>query len=428
MMHTTNFYLYAWLKPEPYTVNMGKKVSRRTSYVSSASAPEFWNDFGAAKLEQYCIFESDDESVVAAAEWWGLDYGMQVLGKDKFYNKVNNAHKGDQSLVTEEIKNKIVAFYNGKLKPESDAKSVSLGKNIIDKVENGFYPVIQYPVYKLIELQRNQARAIEQNVTVEQEIIRAYNTQPKQVLRDITPATLIKRADGSLEIINGHTRIGAASQCKGWNELPVCIVDESDFGETPTELASNIIIAGSYANRRSPIITQENTDDDLVFQMKNYMVIQGLDISPETARDYIRDLLTTEFAESAGSRSKASGIVTKIFNQYDKEQNELSITKNMKVYSDSFLKKYCYDKYESKGISTVHSTMSSMAHFTPLGFVFHHASHMSKLPKQLAIVLHCRTKNEYVNAQSADKVTSMKRVIEHYKLPITIDVLPSFEE
>ena len=53
---------------------------------------------------------------------------------------------------------------------------------------------------------------------------------------------------------------------------------------------------------------------------------------------------------------------------------------------------------------------------------------MSKLPKQLAIVLHCRTKNEYVNAQSADKVTSMKRVIEHYKLPITIDVLPSFEE
>jgi len=428
MKHTTRFYLYAWLKPQPYTVNMGKKVSQKTSYVSSASSQEFWNDFGNAKLEQYCIFESDDEAVVSASEWWGLDYGMKVLGKNKFYNKVNNAHRGDQSLVTEEIKQKIVDFYEGKLKPETTTDTFSLGRNIIDKVENGFYPVIQYPVYKLVELQRNQARAIEQNVTTEDQIVRAYNDSPEQVLRDITPATLVKRPDGSLEIVNGHTRIGAASKCRGWNEIPVCIVEESDFGDTEKDIATNILLAGSYANRRSPVITKENSDEDIMFQMENYLVIQEMDASVETAQEYIREVLTAEFTKSAGSKRAASGIVTKIFNKYEKQKNEMSITKNMIVYSDSELRDYCYQKYEKRGIAAVHSTMSSMAHFDPLGFIFHHASHMNTLPKKLAIVLHCRTKDEYVKGQAAGKVAAMQKIIDGYKLPVVIDVLPSFEE
>jgi hypothetical protein len=428
MIHTKNFYLYAWLKPSPYTVNMGKKVSQKTSYVSSASAQEFWNDFGSGKLEQYCIFQSEDEAVVGAAEWWGLDYGIKVYGKSKFYNKVNNAHKGDQSLVTEEIKQKIVDFYEGKLKPETDVEPFSLGRNIIDKVENGFYSVVQYPVYKLIELQRNQARVIEQNVTVEEQIVRSYRDDPKQVLRDITPATLIKRKDGSHELINGHTRIGAASKCKGWNEMPVCIVDEVDFGKTEQEIALNILMAGSYANRRSPVVTQQNSDDDLMFQMENYLVIQKLDASVETAQEYIRELLTTEFAKSAGSRRAAGGIVTKIFNKYVKQKNEMSISKNMTVYSGSDLKQYCFEKYEKHGIAAIHSTMSSMAHFDPIGFIFHHASHMSNLPKKLAIVLHSRTKDEYVKGQASGKVAAMQRVIDGYKLPVTIDVLPAFED
>lgn len=428
MKHTTRFYLYAWLKPQPYTVNMGKKVSQKTSYVSSASSQEFWNDFGNAKLEQYCIFESDDEAVVSASEWWGLDYGMKVLGKNKFYNKVNNAHRGDQSLVTEEIKQKIVDFYEGKLKPETNTDKFSLGRNIIDKVENGFYPIIQYPVYKLIELQRNQARAIEQNVTTEDEIVRAYNDSPEQVLRDITPATLVKRPDGSFEIVNGHTRIGAASKCRGWNEIPVCIVEESDFGDTEKDIATNILLAGSYANRRSPVIIKENSDEDLMFQMENYLVIQEMDASVETAQEYIREVLTAEFTKSAGFKRVASGIVTKIFNKYEKQKNEMSITKNMIVYSDSELRDYCYQKYEKRGISAVHSTMSSMTYFDPLGFVFHHASHMNTLPKKLAIILHCRTKDEYVKGQAAGKVAAMQRIIDGYNLPLVIDVLPSFDE
>ncbi len=425
MKHTDHFYLYAWLKQDPYTVNMGKKVSRKNTYVSSVSSIKFWNDY--PKLEQYCIFESDDEAIVSAAEWWGLDYGMKVKGKDKFYNKVNNAHKGDQSLVTKKIKKKIADFYDGELKPETDAYTFSVGKNIIDRVENGYYPIIQYPVFRLVELQRNQARAIAQNVVAEQEIVTAYNTDPKQVLRDITPATLIKRKDGSLELVNGHTRIGAASKCRGWNQMPVCIVEESDFGDTELDIDSNVLIAGSYANRRSPIITAVNSDEDLQFQMQKYLALHKLDIKHKTAREYIRNELTDVFAESAGSKSKASGAVTSLYKQIDKEQNELSISKNMTVYSDSELTKYCFDKYESKGISAVHSTMSSMKHFHPIAYTLNH-SLQSGMPDRLAIVLHCRSKDEYVTAQSSNRVADMKKVIQRYGLPITIDVLPSFED
>ena len=65
--------------------------------------------------------------------------------------------------------------------------------------------------------------------------------------------------------------------------------------------------------------------------------------------------------------------------------------------------------------------------FLLIAFTLNHA-HANGLPDQLAIVLHCRSKNEYVTAQSSNRVADMQQVIDHYKLPIIIDVLPSFDE
>lgn len=430
MKHTTNFFLYAWTgKNLDSKINLGKKVSNKTSYVSSASAMSFWNAYGADELNQYCIFESEDEEVISAAEWWALNYGMSILGKTKFYNILNNAHKGDQSLVTEEIKQKIVDFYEGKLTPESYDIKPSLGANIIDKIENGFYPVVELPVFELNEYQANQVRAVERNIDGENDIVLSYKTNPKQVLKDITPLLVVESADGTRRIGNGHTRIGAASRCKGWNKLPACIVSEKEFGETEVEIETNILLAGSYANRRSPVYTKPNTDEDLVFQMQNYMALNKMDPALETARKYIREHLSSQFAASAGSKNKASGIVTKIFNKFDKEQIELSITKNMITYSDGELTDYCYQNYESKGVAVVRSTMSSMDHFNPIGYIFNHVAKFKTKPKNLAIVLHCRNKTEYVNEQSNNKVGQLRDVLKDYNMNfITIEVLPSFKE
>lgn len=429
MKHTNRFYLYAWMNTNaPHQVNLGKKVSSKETYVSSASSSAFWNAYGRGDLMQYCIFESEEEATVSASEWWALDYGMGVYGKEKFYNYLNNAHKGDQSLVTPEIKQKIVDFYENRLTPEADVEKVSLGKNIINKVESGAYEIVNIPVFELEEYVRKQARSVTRNVDGEDEIVRAYNENPKLVLREITPMTICECADGTRKIVNGHTRLGAAARCKGWNTLPVCIVKEEEFGETKVEIETNILIAGSYANRRSRVYSKENTDEDLVFQIESFIALQGLDISHETARPYIREMLVTEFGDSAGSNNKASGVVTKIFNKFDKDQINISITSNLKTYSDSDLKTYCFKKYESKGIAVIRTTMNNLGHFEGLGYVFHHVSHMDKMPKDLAIVVHARTKQEYATEQKADKIGALKRVIAFYNLPITVDVLPSFDE
>ena len=397
MKHTTRYFLYAWKKSKPVKINMGKKVSKKTTYISSASAREFWDDLGADKLKQYCIFESDDDAVVSAAEWWGLNYGMSILGKDKFYNKFNNAHKGDQSLVTEEIKAKIVDFYKGRLIAEDlEVEYSSLGSNIIDKVENGVYDIVNISVHELLQYAKNQARAVTRNIANEDEIVKSYTLSPKQVMRDITPMTILERKNGSREIVNGHTRLGAASRCKGWNEIPCCIVSEKEFGKTKQEIESNIILAGSYANRISPVTTQTNTDDDLVFQMEKWLEIEGLSYTEETTHEYIRELLSNKFAPMAGSKHKASGIVTKIFNNLEKNKNELSINQNLITYTDSELSEYCYETYEKHGIAVVRSTISNLKHFGPVGFVFNHVCKMSNMPEKLAVVLHCRSKNEYV--------------------------------
>jgi hypothetical protein len=429
MKHTDRFYLYAWMnKKAPHKVNFGKKVSKKQNYVSSATSMSFWNAYGRGEMIQYCIYESDDEKIIDAAEWWGLDYGITTHGVDKFYNMQNNAHKGDQSLVTAEIKAAIVAFYENRLTPVEDNTTFSVAENIINAVENGGYPVVHLPVFEIETYERRQARVVTRNVDNEDKIIRRYNENPQRVMDEVTPMTICESSDGTRRIVNGHTRLGAALRCKGWNTLPVCIVNESEFGENATEVSLNIIQAGSYANRRSWVETAENTDDDLLFQMQQTIKLNEFDLSVETGRKYIRDYLTERFHNSAGSRHAASGIVTKIFNQFDKDATNYTVSGNLITYSDADLRTYAYKNYESKGIAVIHATMNRLQHFEGLGYIFNHVSHMKEMPKKLAIIIHARNKQEYALEMKTNKIEALKRVIEFYKQPITVDVLPSFDK
>jgi hypothetical protein len=341
---------------------------------------------------------------------------------------MNNAHKGDQSLVTAEIKAKIVDFFENRLTPENESTTFSIAENIINAVENGGYPVVYLPVYEIETYERRQARAVTRNVQNEDNIIRKYNENPGRVMKEVTPMTVCESPDGTRKIVNGHTRLGAALRCKGWNTLPVCIVKEEEFGEDAKEIELSILQAGSYANRRSWVDAEENTDADLLFQMQQTVKINEFDLSVDTGRKYIREYLTDMFAGSAGSRQAASGMVTKLFNKFDNELTNFTITGNLTTYSDSDLKKYVYKNYESKGIAAIHTTMNRLQHFEGLGYIFHHVSHMKNKPEKLAIVIHARTKAEYATEQKSKKIEALKNTISFYNLPIVVDVLPSFEE
>lgn len=420
-------FLYVWNHPTKGKDNVGKKVNSKTNYISSASSYEFWRDWSNSELDQYCIFESEDEDVISASEWWALDYGMKVRGKKNFYNTKNNAHRGDQSLVTPEIKEKIVAYFDGKLAPEKKKEVGSVGANIIHKVENGEYPVIQMPVYEIDEYNRNQVRSVTRNVVKEDDIIQRYLENPQRVKDSVTPMTVMVSKDGTKTIVNGHTRLGAALRCKNWNTLPVVFVEESEFGESEKEIAKNLIIAGSYANRESFVVAQENTEEDLIMQMTNLLAIAEIDIKVETARTFAREYLMQEMQETVPSRSKLAGLIKKLFNKLDKDQAEIEIQKNLKTYSDSELRKYAYDKYERDGIATVVSTFTNMENFQALGFAFNHSLQFTKRPKQLAIILHYRSKQEYQNEMAKKRVSKLRKVIKDYNLPIVVDVMEAFD-
>lgn len=428
MKITENKFLYVWHNPETGMDNVGKKVSSKNNYVSSASSYKFWRDWSSNKLEQFCLVESDEEEVLSASEWWALDYGIKVRGIKKFYNVQNNAHRGDQSLVTPEIKARIVAYFNNELLPEpKNEESFSIAENIINKVEAGFYPVTQVPVFDIAEYQHNQVREVSRNVDNEDKIIQRYIENPQRVKDSVTPMTVMVSKNGNKTIVNGHTRLGAAMRCTGWNTLPVVFVQESEFGETQKEINQNVILAGSYANREQFISVQENKDEDILMQMTNLLAIEGIDISLETAREYAREFLITKLSNTVPSRSKLVGLTKRLFNNFDKTQANLEVQANLKTYSDSDLRKYCYEKYESKGIAAIVSTFTNMTNMQALGFVFNHTLQFNKAPAKLAIVLHFRTKHEYQKEQSEKRAAALQKIIKNYKLPVVVDVLKAFE-
>lgn len=428
MRHTDKFYLYIWKNKINNKLNVGQKISKKETYVSSVESDEFWNSYGAGEMDHYCIFTSSDQELISAAEWWALDYGMNVLGRDSFYNRANNAHRGDQSLLTEEIKQKIVNFYDGKSIPDQMTLPISRGVNIVNRMLNGEYPVEELPVFYIQQnYERKQVRGVSTNQAGVREIVNAYNEDPVEFRKNLTPLLGVLYSTTAKQLWNGNTRLDAAPSCRGLNTLPICNIPVEHFGETEQEQQINLLIAGSYANKRNPVYTLENTEADLIHQMNLYIELMNFDLSVETARDYIRNQVSTAFALSAGSKRAASGVVTKIFNFFDKSHAATKI-KQIRTWSDAELKKYLYDTYESKGIAAIHTTMGSLSNMQALGFAFNHTVPMRTKPKKMAIVVHYRYPYEYINEQKNNKLGHLQEIIEEYNLPIVVDVRPAFAD
>jgi hypothetical protein len=420
------YYLYAFVD-KIKIINLGKKVSAKVDYISSATSLKFWSKLSSEGMDQYSIIESDNKEAISAAEWWALDYGMTVLGKDRFYNKVNNAHKGDQSLVTAEMKAQIVSFFEGRLQPIKDPTPINLGVNLINKAESGEYPIKKVPVFELDQYITHQVRAVKRNISKENDLVSSWNQNPSRVEKLVDPVIVCEMADGSFKLVNGHTRIGAASRCRGWNTLPAVFIKEEEFGDTPEEIETNLIQAGSYANREEEVTRAVNTEEDVLFQMNNMLAVNNIDIKLNSTRDYAKEFLTDKFWHTIPNKKKLAGLIKRLFNQFDKSQADVTVQQNMITYTDSELRDYKYKTYESKGVYAIVSTFTNMDHFEAFGFVWHHIVDY-KDAKELAMILHFRTKHEWLKEQSEGKAKQLKEVIARFNLPVTVDVLPSFKE
>lgn len=427
---TDKYFLYGWLDAEKGMHNIGKKVSRKDTYISSISSGEWWSRFSDGKMTQYCIIESDDENVISACEWFALDYGINVCGKDAFYNKSNNASRGDQSLITNDMKKSIVDYFDGKLKPVDSGSKTPLHVNLMNKFENGEYPVVDIPVYELEQYGFLQVREEKANQAGIANIIDSWTENPEQVKKQIDPVIVVQQKDGR-KLLNGNTRLGAATRCRGWNTLPVVIIDEKEFGSTKKQREQTQLLFGSVANAEDEVYRKTNTDADLIHQMLTWMALEGITASSivdnKLAKDSVTELLKINFKNSCRTMRKLSGVITKLFNKIERDEAEITIQENLITYSDSELIKYKVRKYEKKGIPAVISTMASLKHFECIGYVRNRALQYPEADK-FALVIYFKTKHEWEIERKEKRIDKLKQIIKRFNDNIVVDVLPAFSK
>jgi len=424
---TEKYFLYGWLDSEKLMHNIGKKVSKKLLYLTSVSAGQWWSRFTDGKMEQYCIIESDDRDIISACEWFALDYGFKVLGKKCFYNKTNNASKGDQSLVTKEMKQAVMDYFDGKLTPITNEAPFPLHVNILNKVIGGEYDIVNIPTFKLEQYGFLQVREERDNQAGIKAITESWMENPTQTMADMDPIAIVKTADG-FKLINGNTRLGFASANK-INELPAVIIDEEEFGSTEKERNQCYVLFGGFANAEDKVYRKPNTDGDLIHQMLSWLALEGIStqniLNDKLAKAAVTDLLKIHFKHHCPTMKKLIGVIGKMFTKLEEDEAEIAVQENLLTYSESELMKYKIHNYETKGIPAVVTTMSSVNEMKCIGYIRNRAHQFPEATK-FALVLYYASKKEYHNERKEKNLEKVKQSIKRFGDQIVIDVLPAF--
>lgn len=126
------------------------------------------------------------------------------------------------------------------------------------------------------------------------------------------------------------------------------------------------------------------------------------------------------------SKQQLNGVLTSILNDFEKERLELRYQKNLITYDDGFFSDYLWNKYEKNDIAAVSTSQSKAKFAEVLGWIFRRMQTVDA--KQGAIVLYYASKAELVNDEQEKWIEKLKETIRFNNLPITVEVLPAFED
>jgi hypothetical protein len=200
--------VYGFRNIENGMMNIGYKSSQtdRPDYISSISNEDFWKEYYLGKMNKVTLFEGSpsQDDLAKTLEWFALEYGMSY-NKDIFYNRKNNAHCVNESLMSEEQKQIIVDWIEGngsgvkrKDRYSSDREIVT---EIWDKIVSGKFPTSLVSVPIIYAYERNQIRIeqIDQNHVTK--IKSRFDQNPKESWELLlkNPVTVV------VKIINGIT-------------------------------------------------------------------------------------------------------------------------------------------------------------------------------------------------------------------------------
>jgi len=431
ILDTNSSYLYAWYDEEFDKFNIGSKTpdgESKESYITSLKDPAWWDRHSWGKHKQY-ILAIDSADVIKSLEWFALDYGITTY-PDRFYNKKNNAHRGDQSIASLDLKNFVVDFIEGKNKgiqlESTDKTNLELIKRLVHDIESRkVYTEHMLAISLVDSFARNQVREQMINQKAVGEIRTAMSEDPEGARNSLAPVIIVVLEDGSYMIIDGNTRLEAAKGVRGWTEIPVVFINYTAFGENEKVRKSNYTDFGLYANRESFVVKSPNTDGDLKRRINNIVVDNGLDLTNAIHVDRARSIVFDKLHGIIPSKKKLIGLFNSFMKDFHRAQAELTYQDNLVSYTESFFKSYCWENYGTHGIATVHIRVPETANARGIGYILRVMRRYGV--KKGAIILHYTTKAEIYNEQQENWIGDLKETIEFMKLPITVDLLPPFK-
>ncbi len=186
MLTSKKCYVYGFRNIENGMMNIGYKSPKtdRPDYISSISNPQFWEDYYKGKVEKSLLFEGNafQDDLAQTIEWFGLDYGMS-WNKNKFYNKSNNAHCVDESLLAVEHKQLVVDWIEGRSNGIVPADRFTQDKATVtmihDAIKSGHYKVVLECVKVVHGYERNQIRVEQIDVNHVRKIKSRFDQNPK---------------------------------------------------------------------------------------------------------------------------------------------------------------------------------------------------------------------------------------------------------
>jgi len=431
ILDTNSSYLYGWQDIETSMFNIGSKTPEgnpKLSYVTSLSNEVWWERYGFGKMKQTILFVGDEQTA-KALEWFALDYGITVK-KDQFYNVKNNAHRGDQSLLTVEMKQTVIDYIeghgNGIVITNSDEENNQLIVKIAENIVNKIYPQKIISLDLINTFDKSQVRAELLNETSVSTIKTRMEENPEEARKVINPIVVVIQEDGTECVLDGNTSLAAATRARGWKELSTVFINYTEFGSTEEIRKENYVTFGLYANKENFQFKSPNKKEDFKRIINNLLVKNNIDLSKSLHIDRARELIYNKYAFITVSKKQLNGVLTSILTDFEKSQARLKYQGNLITYSDSFFKKYCWDNYGSKDIATVIVKVSEAIYGKGIGYILRRMKNVKA--SKGAIIFHY-TKKEEIQAEETDGwIQDTIETIQFAKLSIAVEVLPSFDE
>lgn len=432
----TTSFTYVYKDVDTSKLNIGFKSPNgedKLTYITSCESPEFWERYSKGMLERSILFVGS-ETKAKAAEWFAMDQGFK-MGLP-FFNSRNNAHKIDETILSTQEKQTIIDFLRGNSNGieigSEDAIEAEKNRVIVtsigDHIENrtGYYKEMEVPVSEVYRYKRLQVREELVNHSTVSKIRQRLLEDPKLARKTFLPIAVVVSKDGTKTVVNGNTRLEAASKTPGWTEVPVVYINETEFGSTEKIRQKNYSQFGLYMNRESFEIRVHNSKGDLKRNIINFLAEEKIDLSKAIQVDRARQLVYMNFSYACGSKQQLNGILQSILTDFEKSQAELTYQDNLITYDDKFFVDYSWDNYRSKGISVVHVTVGEAANAKPIGYICR-VMRTQETTKG-AVILHYTSKQEIAAEEKSKWIDDLKATIKYMGLQIIVDVLPPFKK